>query len=77
MTGALETVQRIDVLSDSVGFKMALKNSLAIRIQMLLGDDLNLPCNGGLNIASVVSHEFFVAPYLNPRFYAAMHASCE
>ena len=76
MTSAIDSVRRVDVTSDAECLNNDLVDTLALRVQMLLGVDENfkLPCVGGRRMGSRAPTGICTATYLNPRFSKAIYA---
>lgn len=64
----------MDATSDALCLNDSICSAMCARLQMIMGTEERLPCNGGRWFDSVTPNEFIAAAYLNPRFSAAAHA---
>ena len=73
-TSVIDKVQELSVTSQAEKLQKALVQSVASRVQMLLGVEQALPFLGGSMFDSIVPNEYVVSSILNPRFSFAISA---
>lgn len=64
----------MDVTSGALCLKDYIYFTMDVRLQMIMGTEKQLPCNGGRRFDSAKLNELIDEAYLNPRFWAAVHA---
>ena len=74
LTSAVDTIRRMDVVSDAKYLQRSLIDSLSARITILLGVERELLLEGGAKMVNTLPTDYVTAAYLNPRYGCAIHA---
>ncbi len=74
LTSAVDTIRRMDVVSDAKYLQKSLIDSLYARLKLLHGVERELPFEGGTKMGTTLPTDCIIGSYLNPRYIYAIHA---